>query len=96
MNYSTLRLDQFCGSKNLSEITTGQSIDVIDGDGSTTCRVWSTDYETSSIEDDSDGREMVSCSFYRDSVATESNINFLRESKVHFYAGFNIFEESQS
>ena len=52
--------------------------------------------ETSSIEDDLDGIEVVTCSFYRDSVQLNSDINFLKNNVVHFYAGFNIFEDSLS
>ena len=92
----TVRLNQFCGTQKLSELTTGPFTSIKDPDEDRTCNVWSTDLETSSIEDDEDGREMVTCSFYRDSVQVNSDINFLKNNVVHFYAGFNIFEDSLS
>ena len=39
---------------------------------------------------------MVTCSFTRDSVASASNINFLKSNIIQFYAGFNVFEDKLS
>jgi len=96
VKFSTTRFDQFCGTKQLSEITEGRNTDVTDPNKDISCKTWSMDYETSSIDNDSDGREMVTCSFYRDSVATNSDINFLRENTIHFISGFNVFEDNFS
>ena len=68
-------------------------MNIKDPNADTSCNVWSTDLETSSIDNDGDGRESVTCSFFRDSVSTKSDINFLKNNDVHYYAGFNVFED---
>ena len=96
VSYQTTFFDQFCGTQKLGEITSGRSIAVTDVAGDTSCKVWSADYSGSEIDNEADGRESVTCSFHRDSVNTASDINFLRDNIVHFYAGFNVFEDSLS
>ena len=80
----------------MSLLTAGPYTDIKDPNEDRTCNVWSSDLDTSSIDDDGDGREMVTCSFYRDSVQLLSDINFLHNNIIHYYAGFNVFEDNLS
>ena len=92
----TRRLDQFCGTKKLSTITEGRYTDITDPEADNSCVTWTFDSENSEIDNESDGREMVTCQFYRDSINTNSDINFLRENTIHYYAGYNVFEDENS
>ena len=39
---------------------------------------------------------MITCSFTRDSVDNASDINFLKNNSIYFYAGFNVFDDKMS
>ena len=88
VTYSTRRLDQFCDSRFLGDITTGRYIDLappIDPNAESApseCRPWQIIDEMSLIDNEADGTESVICAVKRDFTSEFAQM-VLRQNKAY-------------
>ena len=93
VNYTTLRLEMFEGKKKFGDITSGGFTDIADQN---VPLAWSADYDQSEIDNEPDGEETVTCTFERLTVTERSKIKMEKTTVLHFYAGFNVWENENS